>query len=679
MKNIFSIIISLLLLFEITSVQKMYAQTPSWQWVKGGGGSAGNVQNSGESARMMGIDRNSNIYIAFDNAEEYFTIDTFYRANPTLASFVCSYTCDGTLRWVKEIGGNGYASIGGMCVDSNGNVYLSGESGSNYLPLAGATIIDTIVNLPYDPALTEYMLKLDSNGHRVWLKFPGNPLPFTAMSFTVMYSKAMIMNEQGELVVLTTPNLNFDPTILWQGFQATHKAPHVAKFDTATGNFISIIQLDFIGNLRSDPLRFAEYNNDYYIAYSSQEDSLIIGGNLIVSTTLPPNPTYKIIISRFGVNGNYKWHQETGGNPWNSYEVYEFSNMIFKDGKMYTAGNAHSGVTVYGNLIHNVIDTTKWNNYIVCKDTADLNTALWVSQMSPKNDWTNVRGRYIGKNKESILIGAYNGLIVLNNGDTLKAPNTVSNNGGICIISISATTGLANWGVGTKHGAGSTFRFIESIVSDQHDNIFVGGIYNDSLYNSFGQGIYYNGGAKRDFFISKIAYSDICNCNTGSLYPSLINVSGNTVSVNGFVAGTVDSLKWIWGDGNTSIYPIQNATVNHSYSANGIFTVCLRSYNACGIKDSCFQVNSSGVSIQEYLNDAILIYPNPTSGLIRIDYPYSTSMSVLVYNLVGELLTQKDYTVSPVEMDISQFSAGVYFLEITLPDGSKGIRKIVKE
>lgn len=676
MKQYLVLLFYTLLTFLFTNLK---AQSPNWQWVRGGGGDAGNV-NIGESAKLMGIDKNSNIYIGFNQAEEDFKIDTFFRYNPTLASFVCSYNCDGTLRWVKEIGKDAYGTIGGFAVDSNGNVYIAGESSGYPSPLAPVTMVDTTFNYPLGPQDFEYVLKLDSNGNRIWLQFPGNTIAWSPTSITsYMFNKSLVLNEQGEIEILYEPDTFVDTTILWSGTLIAQKTLHVAKFNSFNGNFISMKKLDFKYNMGiiSEQLHFAVYNHEYYISYASFDDSLKIGGNLLVSTTFPPTPKSNFIIARFDSNGTYKWHQVTGGYTYNlNTNKYEFSNIVFKNGKMFTTGSAHSGVMVYGNQLINSLDTSQYCLYIVCKDTSDLDHAIWVSQQSRESNLITADD-YLTLSGNEVITGPINTRILLNNGDTLGV-NSLANNRGLCVISTLTSTGQALWGISNNHGYNSTLLQINALLADEKGNVFVGGYYNDSLYDNSNQGIFYNGGSKSDFFVSKISYSNQCECNAGPTFPTLLTQTGKIIVVKGSMYGTADSLVWIWGDGSSTNYINQFTNVQHIYSSLGTYSVCLRNYNTCGIKDSCFQLNIVD-GIQEIQSEHnLLLYPNPICDILNITSDNGNPVEIEIHNILGQIIENFGSLNSPITMNLSFLNPGLYFVKTKNKQGVLKIFKIAK-
>lgn len=72
---------------------------------------------------------------------------------------------------------------------------------------------------------------------------------------------------------------------------------------------------------------------------------------------------------------------------------------------------------------------------------------------------------------------------------------------------------------------------------------------------------------------------------------------------------------------------------------------------------------TSSLSIaQNDANQAIKVYPNPTSQLLYIDIPNGESMRIELTNSLG----QKLWSGSNVnQIDLSTFQSGLYFLELS--------------
>lgn len=74
-----------------------------------------------------------------------------------------------------------------------------------------------------------------------------------------------------------------------------------------------------------------------------------------------------------------------------------------------------------------------------------------------------------------------------------------------------------------------------------------------------------------------------------------------------------------------------------------------------------------GLSLPEnYVINDIAIYPNPTSGVFNVRLKHRTATSeVNVYDLLGNCLWTKDFrNEANLEMDLNDYSKGIYFIEI---------------
>jgi hypothetical protein len=86
-------------------------------------------------------------------------------------------------------------------------------------------------------------------------------------------------------------------------------------------------------------------------------------------------------------------------------------------------------------------------------------------------------------------------------------------------------------------------------------------------------------------------------------------------------------------------------------------------------------------------NNGILIYPNPTSGQLTIDYGQLTIENVEIFDMLGKsvgnvetrLITspQSETGQSGIALNISHLPSGVYFVKIKTENGI-AVRKVVK-
>jgi hypothetical protein len=80
-------------------------------------------------------------------------------------------------------------------------------------------------------------------------------------------------------------------------------------------------------------------------------------------------------------------------------------------------------------------------------------------------------------------------------------------------------------------------------------------------------------------------------------------------------------------------------------------------------------------TLQEIMN-SVSIYPNPSdSGIFLIEHPNIIGSKAKVFDIQGKLLFSKE--LSHNQLDISSFSSGIYFLQLTL-DHQTSVHKIIK-
>jgi len=78
--------------------------------------------------------------------------------------------------------------------------------------------------------------------------------------------------------------------------------------------------------------------------------------------------------------------------------------------------------------------------------------------------------------------------------------------------------------------------------------------------------------------------------------------------------------------------------------------------------------------------DEFAVYPNPTSSVLNIQSKLNTTISeVNVYDLLGKQLLNKKMAVSTTEIDMTNYSPGLYLLEVVSENNQKSVHKIIKK
>jgi hypothetical protein len=83
---------------------------------------------------------------------------------------------------------------------------------------------------------------------------------------------------------------------------------------------------------------------------------------------------------------------------------------------------------------------------------------------------------------------------------------------------------------------------------------------------------------------------------------------------------------------------------------------------------------------ESFETNEFMVYPNPTNSILNIQSKNNQTISeVNVYDLLGKKLTNKKVTISTTEIDLTNYTPGLYVLEVISADNQKSIHKIVKK
>ena len=166
---------------------------------------------------------------------------------------------------------------------------------------------------------------------------------------------------------------------------------------------------------------------------------------------------------------------------------------------------------------------------------------------------------------------------------------------------------------------------------------------------------------------------------------SAINVGNPNYSIDSIGTSFAD-ITFTWGgaSGYTSYFinfgdgsnaTGTGSTHSHSYTANGQYTVVLKLYGDCDTTSQQIFVNIQGIGLEEQTAQSILMYPNPTTGLIHISgtAEQGEEVQMRVMNYVGQELFNTTMTTTngtfEKDFDLSGYSSGTYLVEIRTATG----------
>jgi hypothetical protein len=135
--------------------------------------------------------------------------------------------------------------------------------------------------------------------------------------------------------------------------------------------------------------------------------------------------------------------------------------------------------------------------------------------------------------------------------------------------------------------------------------------------------------------------------------------------------------QWIdCGNGNQ---PVAGA-VSQSYlpPVNGNYAVIV-SGPGCSDTSVCVNVTSVGTNTLVMSQAQMMIYPNPGSGVLNIDFgSVIGTAEICITDLTGkEVFRQQEFDVKTTTLELNPLSSGVYMLVI-VADGVTRVEKLVR-
>jgi hypothetical protein len=140
------------------------------------------------------------------------------------------------------------------------------------------------------------------------------------------------------------------------------------------------------------------------------------------------------------------------------------------------------------------------------------------------------------------------------------------------------------------------------------------------------------------------------------------------------ISSTIPGTNYTYTDINYASYPSARYRVNVTWSIS-----CHPSTHSplTTTISNIISLNPSSVAEVD-LSNTISIHPNPTAGLFVLESSNSKIENIKVFNVLGECVYQSEIKNSKSEINMSGYSKGVYFVQITT-DKATINRKLVKE
>jgi hypothetical protein len=157
---------------------------------------------------------------------------------------------------------------------------------------------------------------------------------------------------------------------------------------------------------------------------------------------------------------------------------------------------------------------------------------------------------------------------------------------------------------------------------------------------------------------------------------SVLSLNPVTIQFNATTANAT-SVSWTFSNGGSAT----GASTVQSFGTNGPASAVVTVTNDCGSASSTLNFT---VGMGENALATLRVFPNPTSGLVRVEFPMATSGSaeVRVTSIAGtQLAVQRgvyNAGTQQVELDLRSLASGIYLLEVQTED-AVGVQRLVVE
>ena len=475
-----------LVLIVISSV--FYAQ--DWQWIKAGGSCSFGVD---EYTIDIATDSDRNAYCISYIGDCNTNIDghpkEFWGNSVPEDTQVSSFACDGTYRWSKIIGGGGSESITSVEVDSQDNVYVSGNFGSSASSSEPGRIdSDFIMTDNYNSRL--YLAKFNKDGVLQWIRRPDPNIDETKGSLAMYVADDMIYWF-----------VDIPPGVYANGaFTNTQsgRSIYVLKYDL-NGNFIDATQIQGFQTYYYAIVNFYRnpYNGYYYLTWKNAdgEAQATLNGNAVTSGNL---------LACWNPQGVYQWSRADSATTRYEMGTFTIQGLDFDaNNNLYLSGNINSIENV--NFLGFTGDDTQ-TRYVgfVMKLNPTADTIIWATHNTPGASTTNLANLKLKGNEIGVVVNGYQTFVW----DNISLDVNSTNGGNIILARFDTQTGtiLSLDSLDSNYGSQE---YPTVIRTDANGDYIIGGAFDGDIYDAYGNTTTSTGGYS-SFFITKYS-TGLCN------------------------------------------------------------------------------------------------------------------------------------------------------------------------
>jgi len=540
--------------------------------------------------------------------------------------------------WADDAGGTANDAGNSIVQDAHGNTYVTGSFSSPTINFGNG------ITLTNSGAIDYYLVKYSSSGLAQWAQGA------TGVSNDVGYNVTLDATGSNVYVVGNTNSASITFPVGGTLVNNGHDDVFIAKYSSA-----GVLQWVKLKGGSSDDIGekiAVDGSGNAYISGYFASSSVTFGPGISVANAGGFSGTDDIFIAKFDVNGNALWAQRAGGT------ANDAGMGIAVDGSgsnVYATGYYSSTSVAFG-ATPALVNSGGQDFFIVKYNSSG--TAQWANTaVGTLNDVGNDVKVDVHGNVR--VVGTYNSSTL-----TFSGLTPLSNNGGSDIFTLFYTpAGVVQW----ANGAGGSGNDVGSSVSlDIDANAYITGYFGSSTI-SFGA---------PTTPLTNAGSNDIYVATYSSSGASLLAISAGGASDDRGTGVCID----LNGDhfvltGYYSSPTLSLGTIN--LTNNGLEDMFVGSFNVATFARDARPgtLNIISTDTPADLNKEFLVYPNPATGILNVEYQKQNETDVVqIINTLGQDVMQVCMQQNKASIDISNLQRGIYFIRT-----SQGIRKFIKQ
>jgi hypothetical protein len=645
-------------------------------------------------------------YIAVDNEGNvivagYFRSTPDFDAGPGLAQlttvnntpaedlYVCKYDANGNFMWVIGLGSDTYDYIHGLALDPSGNVYVGMSSKGNVDmdPGPGVALITNSYLTRQDIMVGKY----DSNGNYLWSgsigstyvdELGGLTIKDNALYLTGSYTGTVDVDMKAGVNSITSNT-------------ATYGDNFIAKYDLD-------LNLKWVKNFGGAKSEGAEgisvRGNDLMICGWFNLTVDMDPGQGVYNLTSPENNISCRFIARYDTSGNFSWAKRV------FISSYANLNGIAIDtlGHTILAGAFGDQLQIdgYGQSFTSTGNTDAF--VISYNQSGGIN---WVSIITGglSSSFEEINGLYIADDNTKILTGKHVGPtdVDLGNGTaimsgTLKSfiavydlPGTMPQPYGAEMLTFSipeqlapavidsATQSITILVSNTANAAALTPTFT---ISPQASSSPPSGTTQDFGMTFTYVITSYDGQVVKEWDVDVIQESDTFMYDADILTfsipqqvaPAIIDPWLLTVDI---VVSPSTDLSQLTPTFTISPFATSNPLSGVTQDFTDPFGYTVTSFD--GLVNNWAVNVTTGTGLNPETEKQIILYPNPTNGLLTISTGNLNGVGFQLCDITGRILFNQQLTNTSTQLDISRLAKGMYFCKFVSNGNVVGTKKVV--